>query len=148
MPTPTSNLDYKLEQAVINWLGATGTHSITIGVSSIVHDDATDSAALPRITVKADVESEHLHNSGHYRCRVTVRLLTQADDTSLTTADGYWRNVRAILNWDELRERLSDLTDFHCWLVIRDGGEITTTSERHHDRAYSFTAICQAADNS
>lgn len=144
----TANLDYKLEQAVINWLGAAATHSQTLATSNLYHSDATGTYALPCIIVRGSVGEEHLYNSGHFRCTVDVTLRTQADDTTAATAETEWTKIRAILGWDELAARLSDLSDFHCWIVIRDQAESSDVGERHQDRIYSFTVICQAADNS
>lgn len=146
MPS-TVNLDYKLEQAVINWLGAAATHGNTLTMTRY-HVDATDAYALPAIIVRGTVQEEHLKDSGHFRCGVEVTLRTQADDTTATAAETEWQMIRAILCWDELAARLSDLADFHSWIVIRDQGERLDIDERHQDRVYGFTVICMANDNS
>jgi hypothetical protein len=148
MPTSTVNLDYKLEQAVLNWLGASATHSQTLTTTNLFHADATGTYALPCIIVRGTVGEEHLYNSGHFRCTVDVTLRTQVNDTTAATAETEWQKVRAILGWDELAARLSDLSDFHCWIVIRDQGERSEEAETHQDRIYSFTVICMATDNS
>jgi hypothetical protein len=96
----------------------------------------------------AFVMHEYLYNSGHFRCTVDVTLRTQVHDTTAATAETEWQKVRAILGWDELAARLSDLSDFHCWIVIRDQGERSDETETHQDRTYSFTVICMANDNS
>ena len=143
----SANLDYKAEQALINWLGASGTHGTTLGVTTIVHGSAVGDLTLPFITVTARPQDEHLKDSGHWRVGIEVALHTQADDTSLATADGYWNDIRSLLCWDELAARLSDLKAFNCWIVIRDGGESTDLDERSQVRTSNFTIICQAADN-
>jgi hypothetical protein len=144
----TLDLEYKTEQAVIDWLQNVSTHSQTIGIAaaSMHHGDGTSDLALPAIFVLATDQGEYLHNSGHYKLTVAVTVRCQSDDTALATAKGYFDKVRQILGWDALAARLSDLAGFNCWLVIRDGGTAMDRDERHTDRVYTFTVIAQARD--
>lgn len=147
MPTSTVNLDYKAEQAVINWLGASATHGQTIGITP-VHGDATDAYNTPALIVQAAVGDEHIHNSGWFRVQVDIALHTQADDDTASEAETYWQKVRAVMCWDELAARLSDLSDFHCWLAIREVGEGNDILDRRQIRTYRLNLICMASDNS
>jgi hypothetical protein len=143
---PTADLEYKTEQAVIDWLQKVSTHGVTVGIAaaSMLHGDGTGDVSLPAVFVLAEDQEEHLHNSGHYRQRVTVTVRTQSDDSALATAKGYFDNVRRILSWDALAARLSDLDGYHCWIAIRDGGTSMAREERHTDHVYTFTVIAQA----
>ena len=148
MPTSTVNLDYKAEQSVIDWLAASATHGNTLGIAA-QHGDGTDTLALPAIVVLAEIGEEYVHNSGWFRCVVEVRLHTQAHDTDATAAEVIWQKIRAILGWDELAARLSDLADYHCWMVTREGGETNETMETGQQvRTYRLNLICMANDNS
>jgi hypothetical protein len=148
MPTSTVNLDYKAEQSIINWLAASGTHSITHGVANVFHVDATDSFELPAIVVKVEVGTEHIKDSGWFNAVAEVSLHTEAFDTTATAAEVIWQKIRAILGWDELAARLSDLSDFHCWMVTRDTGEGNDILENKTQvRTYRFNLVCMANDN-
>jgi len=146
----TSDIEYKAQQSIINWLKASTTHSIVTGIAAgnHHHGDTQTDETKPCIVVAAQVQEEHLKDSGHYRLGCEVRLRWQIDETSEATARGYWEKVRSIMNWDALAARLSDLSGFHCWIVIRDQGESIITEDRHRERIYGFTMICMAMDNS
>lgn len=143
----SSNLERLTQQSVINWIENTAVHGVTVGVTPRHFEtDNTNPVTLPIIIIKATREREEIVGSGVCRMRVEVGLIAQADDTTDATLSNQWSNFFDVLNWDELAARMSDLSGFYCYGVIRGEPSDKQTIERHWQFRYDFTAFCMPMD--
>lgn len=145
----TSDLEFKAEQSMINWLLATSTHGVTIGIGSggIFHGVTDDLPVLPAIFVDAEIEDEYVYGSRWYTTKLSVMLKANAADTTDTQFEAYWEKIRAIINWDQLKERLSDLSGFHCWMATGGGSSTRMVEDGNWKRQQDLRLICMARDN-
>jgi hypothetical protein len=130
------------ENAVIAWLGASATHSQTLGITP-VNSSSDATATLPRIVVTCLPQGETIHGSGVYDVQCTVAYHWQANDTTAANASTLWAKVKAIMLWDALAARLSDLSSFTCHGAIFDGSESHDIEERHHTQTLTLRLVCQ-----
>lgn len=137
------NLEDAIEQSVIAFIAATGTHSVNIGITArqeIEDKSGDDYLTLPSIVIKAERSSELSPGAGVYQFRVTATLTTQADDTTNATQRAQWANLRTILEWDALASALTTST-LHVFngSIQREDSTDRTEIERAWRQVYAFT---------
>lgn len=142
-------LEPALERALAAWLAATATHGITLTGYAIrlSEQDDSDNLTLPAITLKVEREAEDpAPGTGVWRCRVTVAMLTQAQDTATTAVEQDWHNLMSLLLWDDLAARLSDASGLRVYSVIRNAGTMRDVAQYHWSNSFIFTVWAVSQD--
>ena len=135
-----------LERAVIAWIAASGTHSISIGITARQEfEDYTDALTLPSIVVKAERLAEASPSLGNYQYRVTTTLTTQADDTLDATQRQQWHDLVSILMWDTLTTQLTTASlGINANSVQHEDSFPRTEADRHWTQEFVFTVWAYA----
>ena len=99
--------------------------------------------ACPRVTIDAQQGKEAPPASGIYEMSVTI---TAEEDTREDGSDGYWRDLRRLINdtmnTPNLSAVASDADAFHCYGIKGRGKQIVSQDSGIRRDAVRFTALC------
>lgn len=103
-----ADLERKTQQAFIDWISKTSTHSVSLGITARhAEEDDTDNKTLPSVWIKADRRQELSPETGVFQVGVDIVLELNLDDTTNATMETYLTDIETILQWDVLAAELS-----------------------------------------